>query len=108
MKKLVGSAVAVAVVVLGTFTAAPASAHPGHWIYTTNWYAWAAYQGESITVCADTLRPGYAVAHFRNQPSGPVHHTGTTTDCLTERHPTVYDFRVCHSDDGCSPWHRRD
>jgi hypothetical protein len=107
MKKLMALCAALAVTGLTLVAAAPASAHSGHWITTDHGFGSAIYRSDgSTTVCNDTTVQGYAVVHFRNQPFGPVHHTtGVSWGCLTERHPDLYDYRVCHIYDACSGWH---
>jgi hypothetical protein len=108
MKRLMASAVAVLVVAFSMFAATPASADSGHYIYTPHSLGWAIYQGESITTCHDWGGGTYAVVHFKNWAFGPVHHTEPVLyGCIAERHPDVYEFRVCESTDGCSAWHSR-
>jgi hypothetical protein len=110
MKRLIASAVAVLVVAFSMFAAAPASAHPDHWITIPppfDFFARAMYTDQHTVVCNDIEQGTYAVVHFRNSANGPVHHTGTVgSGCLWEYHPLLYTFRVCHNTAGCSAWHR--
>jgi hypothetical protein len=100
--------VALAVAAFSLTAAVPASAHADHFIYTPAAYGRAMYQSGDLLFCNDQWGGTYVVVHFRNIPFGPVHHTGRSYGgCIRERHPDVYEFRVCGSADACSAWHSR-
>ena len=107
-RRLAASVVAIAVAWFSFLVAAPASAHADHFIYTPAAYGKAMYQSGDLLFCNDQWGGTYVVVHFRNVPFGEVHHTARSYgDCIRERHPDVYEFRVCGSADGCSAWHSR-
>jgi hypothetical protein len=108
VKRLMASCAALAVTGLSLVAAAPASAHPDHWMYTPGAAAKGMYtpSGETVICNLDENR-SYAVIHFKNSANGPVHHTAPVYwGCGSERHPLLYEFRVCSSVDSCSVWHR--
>jgi hypothetical protein len=110
MNRLMASALALTVTGFSMVAAAPASAHPDHWMYTPGGLGKGMYSSENTVYCNNYGRGTYVVVHFKNSANGPVHHTDGLVygGCYSERHPVVYEFRVCGSGDGCSVWHRAD
>lgn len=113
MRSIKMLAVALAVVGLAFVGTAPASADGGHAIYvgtSDGWGATGESSGSYLRACINTWGGTYARVHFKNQPFGPVHHTGTVYNngCTDwEYHPSWYQFRICHSTYDCSAWHYR-